>query len=117
MEVLWYKRGELKGQPKIKRVCVEQSVKYIADFVYTENGKKVVDTIFDLLDESKESLIEANKIDVANGNGFELNINKLLGLRDVFQNSEDEIYIISNEYTEVTFIDYYSTLKNCHLHF
>ena len=29
-----------------------------------------------------------------------------------FQNSEDEIYIISNEYTEVTFIDYYSTLKN-----
>ena len=32
-----------------------------------------------------------------------------------FQNSEDEIYIISNEYTEVTFIDYYSTLKNCHL--
>lgn len=56
----------------------------------TLNGKKVVDTIFDLLDESKESLIEANKIDVANENGFELNINKLLGLRDIFQNSEDE---------------------------
>lgn len=32
-----------------------------------------------------------------------------------FQNSDDEIYIISNEYTEVTFIDYYSTLKNCQL--
>lgn len=32
-----------------------------------------------------------------------------------FQNSEDEIYIISNNYTEVVFIDYYSTLKNCHL--
>ena len=32
-----------------------------------------------------------------------------------FQNSEDEIYIISNEYTEVTFIDYNSTLKTCHL--
>ncbi len=32
-----------------------------------------------------------------------------------FQNSEDEIYIISNNYTEVTFIDYYTTIKNCHL--
>ena len=53
----------------------------------TLNGKKVVDTIFDLLNESKESIIEANKIDVANENGFELNINKLLGLRDIFQNS------------------------------
>ena len=38
-----YKRGELKGQPKMKRVCVEQSVKYVADFVYYENGKKVVE--------------------------------------------------------------------------
>ncbi len=39
---------------------------------------------------------------------------------DIFSNlffkySEDEIYIVSNNYTEVTFIDYYSTLKNCHL--
>lgn len=32
-----------------------------------------------------------------------------------FQNSEDEIYIVSNNYTEVVFIDYYSTLKNCNL--
>lgn len=39
----FYKRGEHKGQPKMKRVCVEQSVKYIADFVYTENGKQVVE--------------------------------------------------------------------------
>lgn len=30
-----------------------------------------------------------------------------------FQNSEDEIYIISNKSTEVLFIDYYSLLKNC----
>lgn len=37
-----YKRGERKGQPKIKRVCVELSVKYIADFTYTQNGKKIV---------------------------------------------------------------------------
>jgi hypothetical protein len=39
----FYKRGELKGQPKTKRVCVEQSVKYVADFTYTENGKQIVE--------------------------------------------------------------------------
>lgn len=37
---------------------------------------------------------------------------------DIFSNlfykySEDEIYIVSNNYTEVVFVDYYSTLKNC----
>lgn len=30
-----------------------------------------------------------------------------------FQESEDEIYIISNNETEVIFIDYYNILKNC----
>lgn len=30
-----------------------------------------------------------------------------------FQHSEDEIYIISNNETEVTFIDYYAILKDC----
>lgn len=38
-----YKRGERKGQPKMKRVCVEESVCYYADFVYIENGKQVVE--------------------------------------------------------------------------
>ncbi len=38
-----YKRGPKKGQPKMKKVCVEQSVKYVADFVYYENGKKIVE--------------------------------------------------------------------------
>lgn len=38
-----YKRGERQGQPKMKRVCVELSVKYIADFTYTQNGKQVVE--------------------------------------------------------------------------
>jgi len=32
-----------------------------------------------------------------------------------FQESEDEIYIISNEETEVIFIDYYTILKNCNI--
>lgn len=30
-----------------------------------------------------------------------------------FQQTEDEIYIISNNQTEIIFIDYYSILKNC----
>ncbi len=39
----FYARGERKGQEKHKRVCVEQSVVYNADFVYTRNGKTVVE--------------------------------------------------------------------------
>ena len=39
----FYKVGPKKGQPKMKSVCIEQSVKYVADFVYYENGKKVVE--------------------------------------------------------------------------
>lgn len=39
----FYKRGEKKGMPKMKHVCVEQSVKYVADFTYTENGKTIVE--------------------------------------------------------------------------
>lgn len=38
-----YKRGDRKGQPKMKRVCIEKSVSYVADFVYTENGETVVE--------------------------------------------------------------------------
>lgn len=39
----FYKRGALKGKPKMKQVCIEKSVKYIADFVYQENGKQIVE--------------------------------------------------------------------------
>ena len=39
----FYKKGEKKGQPKFKRVCIEKGVTYVADFVYMENGKKVVE--------------------------------------------------------------------------
>jgi hypothetical protein len=39
----FYKKGEKKGQPKFKRVCIEKAVTYVADFVYNENGKKVVE--------------------------------------------------------------------------
>ena len=41
----YYKVGDKKGQPKTKQVCIEQSVVYIADFVYTENGKTVVEDV------------------------------------------------------------------------
>lgn len=38
-----YTRGERKGQPKTRRVCVEKAVKYVADFAYTQNSKTVVE--------------------------------------------------------------------------
>lgn len=39
----FYKTGAKKGMPKTKRHCVEKSVNYIADFVYVEDGKTVVE--------------------------------------------------------------------------
>jgi hypothetical protein len=39
-----FKRGNLKGQPKVARRCLEKSVKYIADFTYyDEYGKFIVE--------------------------------------------------------------------------
>lgn len=38
-----YKRGERKGEPKMKTVCVERGVSYTADFVYKENGTEIVE--------------------------------------------------------------------------
>ena len=37
-----YTRGPTKGQHKQGR-CIEQPVSYIADFVYVENGRKVIE--------------------------------------------------------------------------
>ncbi len=41
----FYKRGARMGEPKKKRVCIENSVVYVADFVYVDNdtGEKVVE--------------------------------------------------------------------------
>ena len=39
----YYKVGEKKGQPKTKKVCVENAVVYVADFVYEKDGEKVVE--------------------------------------------------------------------------
>lgn len=41
----YFKIGAKKGQPKTKQVCIEQSVVYIADFVYKENGQTVVEDV------------------------------------------------------------------------
>ena len=41
----YYKIGVKKGQPKTKQVCIEQSVVYIADFVYEENGQTIVEDV------------------------------------------------------------------------
>lgn len=51
----YYKVGAKKGQPKTKQVCVEQSVVYIADFVYKENGQTVVEDIKGFRDTSSAS--------------------------------------------------------------
>lgn len=58
----YYKRGEKKGLPKIKRVCVEQSVVYVADFVYYRNGKKIVEDVKSLATKKKESYIIKRKL-------------------------------------------------------
>ena len=39
----FYKIGKKKGQPKTKRVCLEQPVKYIADFCYKRNGVLIIE--------------------------------------------------------------------------
>lgn len=58
----FYKRGEKKGQPKIKRVCVEQSVCYYADAVYYENGKRIVEDTKSPATRKKESYIIKRKL-------------------------------------------------------
>ena len=58
------------------------------------DGKKVVQNIFELLDENKESIEKANKIDVKNNNGFKLNF-------DMFQKINNEINAIEDVYRKV----------------
>ena len=56
-----------------------------------------------------EQIVEQIKALIINGELKENDIFSNL----FFQETEDEIYIISNEETEVIFIDYYTILKNC----
>lgn len=58
------------------------------------DGKKVAKNIFELLDENKESIEKANKIDVKNNNGFKINF-------DMFQKLNNEINAINDVYRKV----------------
>ena len=58
------------------------------------DGKKVVQNIFELLSENKENIEKANKIDVKNNNGFEINF-------DIFNKLKSEIKDIEDVYRKV----------------
>lgn len=58
------------------------------------DGKNVAKNIFELLDESKENIEKANKIDVKNDNGFKINF-------DMFQKLKKEINNIEDIYRKV----------------
>lgn len=58
------------------------------------DSKKVVQNIFELLNESKESIEKVNKIDVKNNNGFKINF-------DMFQKLNNEINATQDVYRKV----------------
>ena len=58
------------------------------------DGKKVVQNIFEILKESKESVEKANKIDVKNNNGFKINF-------DMLQKLNNEVNVIEDLYRKV----------------
>ena len=39
----YYVRGPKSGEPKTKTICEEKPCYYVADFVYIENGKTVIE--------------------------------------------------------------------------
>ena len=57
-----YTRGERKGQEKMERVLVENAVSYVADFVYTENGKKVVEDVKSSITAKDDTFIIKRKL-------------------------------------------------------
>lgn len=65
------------------------------------DGRKVVKNIFELLEENKENIDKANKIDVKNHNGFKLNFSMLQKLNNKIKDIEDAyrnvVYMNQNE--------------------
>lgn len=61
------------------------------------DGKKVAQNIFELLNENKENIEKANKIDVKNNNGFEINF-------DIFNKLKSKINDIKDVYRNVIFM-------------
>ena len=58
----YYTRGERKGQEKTERVLVENAVSYVADFVYMENGKKVVEDVKSSITAKDDTFIIKRKL-------------------------------------------------------
>ena len=65
------------------------------------DGRKVVKNILELLEENKEDIDKANKIDVKNHNGFKLNFSMLQKLNNKIKDIEDAyrnvVYMNQNE--------------------
>ena len=61
----------------------------------------IVKNIFDLLEENKENILKANKIDVKNNNGFKLDVEKIDKIKNELVNIENQyrkvIYMHKNE--------------------
>ena len=62
------------------------------------DGKKIAQNIFELLEESKDSIEKANKIDVKNNNGFKINF-------DMFQKLKNEVNNIEDVYRKVIYMN------------
>ncbi len=62
------------------------------------DGKKVAQNIFELLDENRENIKKANRIDVKNDNGFNISF-------DIFQKLNNEINSIEDVYRKVIYIN------------
>lgn len=62
------------------------------------DGKKVAKNIFELLDESRENIKKANRIDVKNDNGFNISF-------DMFQKLNNEINSIEDVYRKVIYMN------------
>ena len=62
------------------------------------DGKKVAQNIFELLDESRENIKKANRIDVKNDNGFNISF-------DMFQKLNNEINSIEDVYRKVIYMN------------
>jgi hypothetical protein len=58
----FYTRGERKGQEKMERRMAENAVNYVADFVYYENGKKVVEDVKSSATEKDATFIIKRKL-------------------------------------------------------
>ena len=53
------------------------------------DGKKMIKSIFDIIEEDKESIKKANAIDIKNNNGFEINFDRINQQRKIMEQFGD----------------------------